>query len=66
MRPYWSARHSIILQWTWLTKTGWDLEVDVGCQENWLTLEEVGSNDISYEESGTNAEMFSVWDSDSD
>ena len=29
-------------------------------------LEEVGSNDISYEESGTNAEMFSAWDNDSD
>ena len=48
-------------------KTGWD--PGGGC---WLSrklvdlLEEVGSNDISYEESGTNAEMFSVWDSDSD
>ena len=40
--------------------------MDVGCQENWLILEEVGSNDISYEESGTNAEMFSAWDNDSD
>ena len=29
-------------------------------------LVEVGSNDISYEESGTNAEMFSAWDNDSD
>ena len=29
-------------------------------------MEEVGSNDISYEEIGTNAEIFSVWDSDPD
>ena len=29
-------------------------------------LEEIWTNDISYEESGMNAEMFSVWDSDSD
>ena len=29
-------------------------------------MEEVGSNDISYDENGTNAEIFSVWDSDPD
>ena len=29
-------------------------------------MEEVGSNDISYEEIGMNAEIFSVWDSDPD
>ena len=48
-------------------KTGWD--PGGGC---WLSrklvdlLEEVGSNYIFYEESGTNAEMFSAWDNDSD
>jgi len=48
-------------------KTGWDPGGG-----GWLSrklvdlLDEVGSNDFSYEESGTNAEMFSVWDSDSD
>ena len=44
------------------------LEGDVGCQEKWLSdlLVEVGSNDISYEESGRNAEIVSVWVSDSD
>ena len=48
-------------------KTGWD--PGGGC---WLSrklvdlLKEIWTNDISYEESGMNAEMFSVWDSDSD